>query len=41
MSLIKWMTLGELKRDISKKPNNYVPHVVFGLKKYFDDIAVI
>ena len=38
MSLIKWMTLGELKRDISKKPDNYVPHVVFGLKKYFSEI---
>jgi len=38
MSSIKWITLEELKKDILKKPNNYVPHVVFGLKKYFRKI---
>lgn len=32
---IRWLTKKELKKDLTKYPNRYVPHVRFGLKKYF------
>jgi len=32
---VKWMTKEKLKKDITKNSKKYVPHVVFGLKKYF------
>ena len=31
---IRWLTKKELKEDLTKNPNKYVPHVKFGLKKY-------
>ena len=34
---IRLLSLNELKRDISTNSEKYVPHVVFGLKKYFKE----
>ncbi len=35
ISELKWMKLDELKKDMKRNSKKYVPHVVFGLKKYF------
>lgn len=37
ISSLRWISLKELEKDISKNPEDYVPHVVFGLKKYFKE----
>jgi isopentenyldiphosphate isomerase len=39
ISSLRWLTLEELREDILRNPQNYVPHVVFGLKKYFDEFV--
>jgi isopentenyl-diphosphate Delta-isomerase len=35
ISELKWFALDDLKKDLKENPSKYVPHVVFGLKKYF------
>ena len=35
MSTVKWISLEEMKKDLKKNPERYVPHVIYGLKKYF------
>jgi|SRR3989344_4823 len=35
ISKLKWLKLNELKKDIKLNTKKYVPHVIFGLKKYF------
>jgi isopentenyl-diphosphate Delta-isomerase len=38
ISSLRWLSLKELEKDISENPKNYVPHVVFGLKRYFNEV---
>ena len=39
ISKLKWMKLDELKKDIKRNSKKYVPHVVFGLEKYFSQVS--
>ncbi len=36
ISLVRWLSPEKLKQDIAKNPDKYVPHVIFGLKIYFN-----
>ena len=38
ISQLRWLSLEKLKDDIERNPQDYVPHVIFGLKKYFDEL---
>ena len=40
ISELKWISLNALKKDIQKNAKKYVPHMVFGLKKYFKEISL-
>jgi len=39
ISVVKWVFLEWLKKDIINNYQYYVPHVVFGLKKYFEELS--
>ena len=38
ISLTKWILPEKLKKDLLKNPDKYVPHVRFGLRRYFKEV---
>ena len=38
ISELKWFSPEKLKEDIKDNPEKYVPHVIYGLNKYFNEI---